>query len=427
MNTFSLSHLADHAVTSGLASTTAQDRTTTARLLAYLAEADARRLYVSLGYASMYLYCVHEVHMSEDVALKRIRGARIARKFPAIFDAISDGRLGLSVVLLLGPHLAAESAGELLAAAAHQSNAEIELLLAERFPQPDVPTLVQGMAEATRAASPSHSGLAVRPLQNETRASGRGLEPDAPRPKLAPLSPGRFAVQVTLNQDEYRDLRRAQELLGHVLPSGDAARVIGRALRVLVATLEKRKFAQTDAPRPRRGSAKGRTIPAHVRRVVAERDGGRCTFVGTNGRRCGSTKLLKFDHVVPVARGGEATVDGVRLRCRAHNQYEAEQLFGEGFMRTKREEARQGREQAGAAAASAATAIAAERASEQEVTPWLRALGLNQTEAKRGAALYAHIPGASIEERVRAALRGLAPSCGHRVMPVATTDALLRT
>ena len=28
MNTFSLSHLADHAVTSGLASTTAQDRTT---------------------------------------------------------------------------------------------------------------------------------------------------------------------------------------------------------------------------------------------------------------------------------------------------------------------------------------------------------------------------------------------------------------
>ena len=297
MNRFSLSHLADHAVTSGLASTVGQDCTTTARLLAYLAEADARRLYVSLGYASMYLYCVRELHMSEDVAFKRIHVARIARKFSAIFDAVAEGQQGLSAVLMLGPHLAAESAGELLAAAAHQSNAEIELLLAERFPQPDVPTLVQGMAEATRAASPSHSGLAVRPLQNETRASGLGLEPDAPRPKLAPLSPGRFAVQVTLDQDEYQDLRRAQELLGHMLPSGDAARVIGRALRVLVATLEKQKFARTDtktgAPRPRRGTVAGRTIPAQVRRMVAERDGGRCTFVGTNGRRCGERKLLE--------------------------------------------------------------------------------------------------------------------------------------
>ena len=113
-------------------------------------------------------------------------------------------------------------------------------------------------------------------------------EPLAPRTKLAPLSPGRFAVQVTLEQNEYEDLRRAQELLAHVVPSGDAARVIGRALRVLVETLEKRTFAQTDRPRPGRQSAKNRTIPAHVRRIVAERDGGRCTFVGANGRRCGA-------------------------------------------------------------------------------------------------------------------------------------------
>ena len=42
----------------------------------------------------------------------------------------------------------------------------------------------------------------------------------------------------------------------------------------------------------------------------------------------------------PVARGGEATVKGLRLRCRAHNQYEADHVFGAGFMNEKRERAR---------------------------------------------------------------------------------------
>ena len=199
-----------------------------------------------------------------------------------------------------------------------------------------------------------------------------GMEPPAPRARLAPLSPGRFAVQVTLDQDEYQDLRRAQELLGHVLPSGDAARVIGRALRLLVATLEKQKFAQTDTPRARRRGAAGRTIPAEVRRAVAKRDGGRCTFVGTNGRRCGERKLLELDHVVPVARGGLATVDGVRLRCRAHNQYEAECTFGAGFMSQKREAAQ--------AAAAGQRAVAGHLVvPRRRVIPWLRGRPFSDT------------------------------------------------
>jgi hypothetical protein len=32
--------------------------------------------------------------------------------------------------------------------------------------------------------------------------------------------------------------------------------------------------------------------------------------------------------VVPYAAGGEATVDNIQVRCRRHNQYEAEQYFG---------------------------------------------------------------------------------------------------
>jgi 5-methylcytosine-specific restriction endonuclease McrA len=77
-----------------------------------------------------------------------------------------------------------------------------------------------------------------------------------------------------------------------------------------------------------------------VKREVWKRDGGQCTFVGRDGHRCGERRFLEFDHVQPVALGGNATVDDLRLRCRVHNQYEAERVFGTEFMTEKREAAR---------------------------------------------------------------------------------------
>ena len=57
-----------------------------------------------------------------------------------------------------------------------------------------------------------------------------------------------------------------------------------------------------------------------MKRAVWERDGGRCTFVSESGHRCESRTRLEYDHVEPVAQGGQATVKDLRLRCRAHNQ-----------------------------------------------------------------------------------------------------------
>jgi len=77
-----------------------------------------------------------------------------------------------------------------------------------------------------------------------------------------------------------------------------------------------------------------------VKRAVWVRDGGQCTFVSDKGHRCEARSSLEWDHIQEFARGGEATVEGIRLRCRAHNQYTAEQTFGAGFMQAKRDQAR---------------------------------------------------------------------------------------
>jgi len=71
-----------------------------------------------------------------------------------------------------------------------------------------------------------------------------------------------------------------------------------------------------------------RHIPNAVRRAVWRRDEGQCAFVATTGRRCSERNFLEFHHIQPYALEGPATVGNISIRCRRHNAYEAELIFG---------------------------------------------------------------------------------------------------
>ena len=128
MRTYDLSRVSDAALVRKLTVLLAEERISMAAVLAYLAEVDARRLYLPAGFPSMYAYCVGELHLCEQAAMKHIRAARTARRFPVIFSAVADGRLHLSAVVLLTPHLTSANAAELVAAAAYQTKAEVQQL-----------------------------------------------------------------------------------------------------------------------------------------------------------------------------------------------------------------------------------------------------------------------------------------------------------
>ena len=334
----------------------ANERSSIAAVVEHIAEFEARKLYLEDGYSSMYDYCVHGLHLSEQSALKRIRAARLSRRFPAILSALADGRLHLTAVFLLKRHLTPQNAAQLLEAVEHKTRAQIELLLAERFPRQDVPTkvwpisTVDQLPPGTPQSNSESMQLSADPLVasqpecvSDTLQTHSQLSPGTPQEpftRVAPLAPQRFALQTTLDQETHDLLREAQELLSHQIPSGEVSEVLKRTLRIAVGTLRTQKFAATDQPRKGRSSQAPRHIPASVKRAVWERDQGQCAFVSDSGHRCDSRKFLEFDHLDPVARGGRATVELTRLLCRAHNQFEAEQIFGTGFMDRKRTEAR---------------------------------------------------------------------------------------
>jgi hypothetical protein len=64
-------------------------------------------------------------------------------------------------VVLLAPHLTDETADELIAAASHRSKAEIELLLAQRAPRPDVPQLLHALPAPAASVEQLAPGLMI--------------------------------------------------------------------------------------------------------------------------------------------------------------------------------------------------------------------------------------------------------------------------
>jgi hypothetical protein len=413
---YALSSVGDHALLHGLRALVTRERTNTALLLAHLAEVDARRLYVPAGYPSMVEYCMGELGFFKETAFKRIRVARAARRLPAIFAAVADGRLNLTAVVMLAPHLTDENAPELLAAAEHKSKAEVESLLAERFPRSVMPTWVIPDLSHPLPGAAETPLLVPHPDSDAAGAAAAQLDPDpvpatTPPAKLTAIGPDQVALQVVIGRRTHDKLEYARALLAHQLPSRAVAEVLDRALGALISKLEKRKFAATARPgNARQPGTSRRHIPAHVRRAVWKRDGGRCTFVNDTGKRCPAREMLEFDHSVPVARGGEASVDTIHLLCRAHNQFEADCAFGARFMERKREQARQAaaterakrsRDRAHATAESHEPASAAA----EEVVPYLRALGFRACDARSAAGICETTPDAPLEERVRLALQ----------------------
>lgn len=325
------SHLSNDELMAAAPRLSGDERGVTARLIAHLAEIDARGLYVAAGYSCLYVYCHEGLGYSEDAAYNRKAAAQVARRYPAIIDMLADGRLNLTVVRLLAPVLNDKNWEGAVAEATGQSKREVEKLAARLEPKSDVPTMVRKLPVGRSAAVPE------RRSPEGTLLAGPGTAPAAPvpigekRPIVAPLAPERYRVQFTIGEETERKLRRLQTLLRREIPSGDPGVIFDRALSMLLEKVESRKSGRTANPRASKGIAPGsRHMPAATRRAVTRRDGGQCAFLAPDGRRCTQRVFLEYHHAkVPYGHGGEATVENIALHCRAHNAHEARRVFGQ--------------------------------------------------------------------------------------------------
>jgi hypothetical protein len=357
--------LSDQDLLARLASLAGSERHASAALVVHLAALDARpALYAALGFGSLFAYCTGALRLSEDATCSRIEAARACRRFPVILDGLASGALTLTAIRMVGGHLTPENHEAVLARVSGRTCREIEKLVAELAPRPDAASMVRRLPHPANAA-PAATTTPTPTVADEPRpSSSPAVSSAAPmpfvresRPVVQATSPERYRVQFTIGEETHARLRRLQTLLRREIPSGDPAVILDRAVALLLEHVEKKKLAAVARPRTRRrirretdGSlaampahvAAGlrtpiidsRDIPDAVRREVWRRDGGQCAYVATTGRRCGERAFLELHHLEAYANGGPPTVENIALRCRRHNQYEAELVFGPRRPRT---------------------------------------------------------------------------------------------
>src|SRR5882724_3768100 len=224
-----------------------------ADIVAHIAEVDERRLYAREAFPSMFAYCMDVLHLSEAEAYLRIAAARASREHPVLLTMLGDGRLHLTAIDKLAPHLTGENRDRLLERATHKSKRQILELIAETAPRPDVPVMLRKLPERRMLLGLRPDGVAAPEKTGEPDAvSHDALHTHAPavaasaspvsHPVVQPLSPGRYKVQFTASAAFRQKLERLQALMGSRALDGDLAAVIEQAVTEKLERLEARRF-----------------------------------------------------------------------------------------------------------------------------------------------------------------------------------------
>ena len=341
--------LSSGEVLSAVARLADEGRQRTADLIALLCAVDERELYAGEGYPSIFRFCIGRLRLSEEEAFYRIAAARVAGRFPAVLEWLRAGRVTLTAVALLRKHLPAENHACLLEAAEGRNKREVQALVAALAPQPDVAPSIRRLpapraaalgrpagdrpvttaldlagdrpgAPATRApvlvegvAVPPPHAAADAPLLAGSDAAIpappiRCVPVTPPRPaEIRPLAPTRYSLRLTISEETHAKLRLAHDLLGHTVAADDSAAVIDRALTLLVAQLQRAKFAARQAltePKPQRerGLRPGARGPRPTTAVAPASESPVVARASETG-----TVAVASEAASPSARGGAVT------------------------------------------------------------------------------------------------------------------------
>jgi len=310
-----LRNIPDHELLTNASELAQSERLTVTKILHHLHEIERRKLYCDLGCGSLFEYAVKHLHYSEGQAGRRIQAMRVLADLPEIEDKVSSGVLSLSNL--------AQAQGFFRESAVFRSvggrpvvvSREEKLDVLRRL---EHKTARDGMRELI-----SLGGIAAMPRERERVIDG-----------------GHSEVSFVMSDELRGKLDEVRSLLGPKGSGMGIAALIEELAEIGAVALRAKRFGkrrETPTPTPESGTLdkvekpeesgrnkwalresarrapNPRYVPPALKHAVWHRDGGTCC-------NCGSRRGLNFDHIVPVARGGKATLDNLRLLCFACNQ-----------------------------------------------------------------------------------------------------------
>jgi hypothetical protein len=341
-----------------LAALLRNEQSAMADFLVALAVFDRQKAWRELGHASLFSFLHVELGLSKGAAHYRKVAAELVQQFPQVVEPLRDGRLCITSIVGLAKVMTVENTDEVLPRFFHVSKREAMAVSAAIRPveEPPLRTVVTAVrsgataptvlsfvappqqAERAVEVSPADDGPhmnAVQPVELvDAKVPAAG--PDAPIARehdtVQPLTADLSRLHVTVSRRFLEKLQAARDGLSHSHSGASEEEILEAGLDLLLEKAAKRR-GLVDKPRKEPLPSESDAVPAHVKRTVWLRAGGKCEWRLDSGETCGSTHQLELDHhPIPRAHGGPSTVDNVRLHCRPHNILGARRVFGDAYV-----------------------------------------------------------------------------------------------
>jgi hypothetical protein len=276
------------------------ERKITAQVVEHIAEVERRSLHLAWGYSNLFDYLTTSLNYSETAAYRRIQTARASRQMPMLLDKLENGSLKLSQV------------------------AQVETALKQEERATGQKVSMERKREVF-AKIENKNGYESKKIIAKNFANGAG-------------DGAKDFVEMNLKLPERvsEDLKRVKELYSHIDPHADWEKIIELMAKDVLKMRDplaqkastKKKLTQSFAATEVKSNmskvkvnAKSRYIAGNIKRLVFQRDQGKCQFKSEAGHICGSKFQSQIDHVRPIYLGGTNEAKNLRVLCANHNRY----------------------------------------------------------------------------------------------------------
>jgi HNH endonuclease len=278
--------------------------------LLHIGEMDRRKAF--LDYPSLKALLVQENGMEDWVAERKIRAARLLRKFPEIQGLLESGKLNISLL-------------EIAQGCAHR----------EKLSDPECLELFRTV-----------SGLSCRAARREIASLYPASEAELPRDQVRPLTEELSELRCVAKNEDLDTLEEIRGLLAHSHPELGMGELIGiiasdyrkrhhpeeAAKRALARKQKKQKpsvVVETPAAAQPENTER-RTPDRSLTHELTWQQGYQCGYIDPHTqRRCTSAYALERDHIQAWADGGETELHNLRWLCRNHHGRVSFLRFGE--------------------------------------------------------------------------------------------------
>lgn len=333
-----------------------QERVILVEILHHLLIINDKKLYLQIGFKSLFDFCTKELGYSEAAAYRRIQAMKLLKAVPEVKQKVLNGSVNLTQLAQVQKVATVERKQnnnfisktqkiELLKKVENKSTRQSEIILREFSPLSAIKNDSQRVLNNTQTEI---KFIADQELLNKIEELKNLLSHKHVNPNFNELLHSLADLALVevkrrkkiFSKSELKKVQSAQSVISDEIKINkpninlktyakqETQKQEVQKQRAQNKTIDfltnKRLTSAPKKPCSKFNHKNQRYIHPTVKNEVWFRDGGCCSYRNPQTkRRCESKYQLEFDHIKPVAMGGKSDINNIRLLCREHNQYMA--------------------------------------------------------------------------------------------------------